>query len=147
MNMPPTPTPATAFEPSMPIQAISVMLYRVPINDDAMIGSASFTSVFMIGPFVKLPFIVRIPFCVLREKVTLNLGGDTGVALFGSVYSELVYTKIRKGRGGLFPLTLQYFTLQEQTIFRAFFYRMKLVSSDEIVDVLHRAGEFFGGFC
>ena len=66
VNMPPTPTPATAFEPSMPIHAISVMLYRVPMNDDAMIGSASFTSVFMIGPFVKLPFIVFIPYiCTL----------------------------------------------------------------------------------
>jgi len=57
VNIPPTPTPATAFEPSRPIQAMSVMLYKVPRNDDAMIGTASFVSVFRIGPFVKFPSI------------------------------------------------------------------------------------------
>ena len=55
VNMPPTPTPATAFDPRSPIHAMSVMLYNVPKNDDAMIGTASFVSVFKIGPFVKFP--------------------------------------------------------------------------------------------
>ena len=30
-------------------------VYNVPKNDDAMIGTASFVSVFKIGPFVKFP--------------------------------------------------------------------------------------------
>ena len=38
-------------------QAMSVMLYKVPRNDDAMIGTASFVSVFRIGSFVKFPSI------------------------------------------------------------------------------------------
>ena len=54
VNMPPTPTPATAFDPSSPIHAISVILYNVAKNDDAMIGIASFIRDLRIGPFVKL---------------------------------------------------------------------------------------------
>ena len=43
--MPPTPTPATAFEPSMPIHAMSVMLYAADKNADAIIGNANFITV------------------------------------------------------------------------------------------------------
>ena len=64
VNIPPTPTPATALAPSSPIHAISVILYNVPRNDDAIIGIASFVNVFKIGPFVKFPSIqsLLIPF-------------------------------------------------------------------------------------
>ena len=55
VNIPPTPTPATAFAPSNPIHAISVILYKVPKNEDAIIGIASFVNDFKIGPFVKFP--------------------------------------------------------------------------------------------
>ena len=72
VNMPPTPTPATAFEPNSPIHAISVMLYKVPRNDDAMIGIASFVSVFKIGPFVKFPSIY-IPHPFLFDPSSISI--------------------------------------------------------------------------
>ena len=70
VNMPPTPTPATAFDPRSPIHAMSVILYNVPRNDDAMIGIASFVSVFKIGPFVKFPSISFYnPFHLLNDSI------------------------------------------------------------------------------
>ena len=43
---------------------MSVILYNVPKNDDAIIGIASFVNVFKIGPLVKFPSIqfLLVPF-------------------------------------------------------------------------------------
>ena len=46
-------TPATAFAPSSPIHAISIILYAVPSMEEIMIGSASSARVFRIGPEVR----------------------------------------------------------------------------------------------
>ena len=66
-------TPATAFAPSNPIHAISVILYKVPKNEDAIIGIASFVNDFKIGPFVKFPskntFPLHFPVTTHRNSV------------------------------------------------------------------------------
>lgn len=52
---------------------MSVILYRVPRNDDAIIGIASFVSVFKIGPLVKFPSTLLFPHLVFSSIFSIQI--------------------------------------------------------------------------